>query len=79
LDDDYLGIADGIIQAGIPSVLGFRWPVSVGGAWKLALDFYRSFLRYGSPEHALLDARRELAMSDLNNPDWASPVLVVQS
>jgi len=78
LDDDYLGIADGIIQAGVPSVLGFRWPVSVGGARKLAIDFYRSLLKYGSPELALLDARRELAMSTLDTPDWASPILVVQ-
>jgi len=78
LDDDYLGVADGIIQAGVPSVLGFRWPVSAVSARKLALDFYESFLKYGSPENALLDARRELAISGLDNPDWASPVLIVQ-
>ncbi|MBM3299948.1 MAG: CHAT domain-containing protein [Deltaproteobacteria bacterium] len=79
LDDDYLGIADGIMQAGVPSVLGFRWPVSVGGARKLALDFYSSFPKHGSPERALLDARRELAISTPDTPDWASPILVVQS
>jgi CheY-like chemotaxis protein len=79
LDDDYLGVADGIIQTGVPSVLGFRWPVSAGGARKLALDFYKSLLKYGSPERALLDARRELAMSALDAPDWASPILIVQS
>jgi CheY-like chemotaxis protein len=79
LDDDYLGVADGIIQAGVPSALGFRWPVSVGGARKLALDFYESFLKYGSPERAVLDARRELAMRALDVPDWASLILIVQS
>jgi CheY-like chemotaxis protein len=79
LDDDYLGVADGIIQAGVPSVLGFRWPVSADGAQKLALDFYESFLKYGSPERALLDARRELAISARDAPDWASPILIVQS
>jgi ActR/RegA family two-component response regulator len=79
LDDDYLGIADGIIQANVPSVLGFRWPVFADSAQKLALDFYRSLLKHGSPERALLDARRELALADPDNPDWASPILVVQS
>jgi CHAT domain-containing protein len=79
LDDDYLGIADGIIQAGVPSALGFRWPVFAGGARKLALDFYKSFLKYGSPERALLDARRELAMHTRDSADWASPILIVQS
>jgi len=79
LDDNYLGVADGIIQAGVPSVLGFRWPVSADSARKLALDFCESLLKYGSPERALLDARRGLAMSGLDNPDWASPVLVVQN
>ena len=79
LDDDYLGVGGSIIQAGVPSVLGFRWPVTAGGARKLALDFYNSFLKHGSPERALLDARRELAMLTLDTPDWASPMLITQS
>jgi len=78
LDDDYLGIADGIIQSGVPSVLGYRWPVSAASAQEMALTFYRSVLRHGSPGLALLDARQELA----RNKDaltWASPILIVQS
>jgi CheY-like chemotaxis protein len=59
LDDDYLGIADGIIQSGVPSVLGYRWPVSAESAQRMALAFYSSVLRHGSPELALLDARQE--------------------
>ena len=78
LDDDYLGIADGIIQSGVPSVLGYRWPVSAASAQEMALAFYRSVLQHGSPGLALLDARRELA----RNKDaltWASPILIAQS
>ena len=79
LDDDYLGIADGIIQAGVPSVLGYRWPVSAGRAQEMTLAFYRSLLRHGSPELALLDARRELAARNKDDLTWASPILIVQS
>ena len=79
LDNDYLGIADGIIQSGVPSVLGYRWPVSAVSAKEMALAFYRSILRHGSPEFALLDARRELAMRNKDDLTWASPILIVQS
>lgn len=78
LDDDYLGIADSIIQSGVPSVLGYRWPVPAMSAKNMALAFYRSMLRHGSPELALLDARRESAVSSKDDLTWASPMLIVQ-
>jgi CHAT domain-containing protein len=78
LDDDFLGIADGAIQSGVPSVLGFRWPVAVSGARKLTVEFYQSLVNQGSPELALLEARRELAMLSRDDPTWASPILIVQ-
>ena len=77
LDDDFLGLADAVVQAGVPSVLGFRWPVSDEGAPKLALAFYRSLLEQGSPEVALWSARCELAI-DRNDTTWLSPILIHQ-
>jgi len=77
LDDDFLGLADAVAQAGVPSVLGFRWPVSDDGATKLALAFYRSLLEQGSPEVALWSARCELAI-DRDDTTWLSPILVHQ-
>jgi len=77
LDDDFLGLADAIVQAGVPSVLGFRWPVSDRGARRLALAFYRSLLEQGSPEIALWSARCELAI-DRNDTTWLSPILIHQ-
>jgi CheY-like chemotaxis protein len=79
LDDDYLGIADGIIQAGVPSVLGYRWPVPAVSAKEMALTFYRSMLRYGSPEMAVMEARKELAMRNKDDLTWASPIMIVQT
>jgi CheY-like chemotaxis protein len=78
LDDDFLGLADAVAQAGVPSVLGFRWPVSDDGALKLALALYESLLEQGSPEVALWDARRELAALDRDDPTWLSPILIHQ-
>jgi CHAT domain-containing protein len=78
MDDDFLGIADAVVQAGVPSTLGFRWPVSDVGAPKLAEAFYRSLLRQGSPEIALWEARRELAGLNRDDPTWLSPILIHQ-
>jgi len=77
LDDDFLGLADAVVQAGVPSVLGFRWPVSDDGARRLALAFYQSLLEQGNPEFALWSARCELAV-DRNDTTWLSPILVHQ-
>jgi CHAT domain-containing protein len=77
LDDDFLGLADAVVQAGVPSVVGFRWPVSDDGARKLALAFYHSLLEQGSPEIALWNARCELAV-DRNDTTWLSPILIHQ-
>lgn len=76
LDDDFLGLADAVAQAGIPSIVCFRWPVFDIGATKLAQAFYRSLIEQGSPEIALWHARRELAAVDRDDPTWLSPVLI---
>ena len=54
LDDDFLGLTDAVVLAGVPSVLGYRWPVSDAGAPKLALSFYKSLLKQGRPDVALV-------------------------
>jgi len=78
LDDDFLGLADAVAQAGIPSVLGFRWPVSDDGARRMAQVFYQSLLEQASPEVALWCARCELSTPDRNDPTWLSPILIHQ-
>ena len=78
LDDDFLGLADAVAQAGIPSVLGFRWPVSDAGACQLALSFYRSLLEQGSPPIALWMARCEQAALNKGDTAWLTPILIHQ-
>ena len=79
LDDDFLGIADGIVHAGVPSVLGFRWPVSDSGAKMLALAFYESLAKQGQIDTALLDGRCEVAARDRDDITWLSPILIMQT
>src|SRR6185369_10166446 len=56
LNDDFLGIADGLINSGVPALLGFRWRVSDSGAKALAVCFYNSLAAQGWIDTALLDA-----------------------
>jgi CheY-like chemotaxis protein len=79
VEDDYLGIADSIIKAGVPSVLGYRWPVCAMRAKEMVEAFYKEFLKCGSPQFALLHARKELAMQDKDDLTWLSPMLIIQS
>ena len=77
--DSFPSMANAIISAGVPSVLGFRWPVSDQGAFKLAETFYRSLALHGVVDTALLEARQE---SQIERPDentWLAPILISQS
>jgi ActR/RegA family two-component response regulator len=78
LDGDFLGLADAVVQAGVPSVVGFRWPVSDEGSKRLSMMFYKSLLEQGSPEIALWRARSEFAATNKNDPAWLSPILIHQ-
>jgi DNA-binding response OmpR family regulator len=79
LDDDFLGIADGIVHAGVPSVLGYRWSVSDVGAPTMAEAFYRSLAKQGQLDTALLHARCEVAGGDRDDITWLSPILILQA
>jgi len=78
LEDDFLGIADGLIRAKIPSVLGYRWPVSDSRAKEMALAFYSSLAKQGQIDTALLHARRVLAARNRDDITWLSPILIMQ-
>ncbi len=79
LDDDFLGIADGIIHAGVPAVLGFRWSVFDDSAQTLANAFYQSLAEQGQIDTALLNARCEVAARDRDDITWLSPILIMQA
>jgi hypothetical protein len=77
-DDDFLGLADSVLMAGVPAVLGYRWPVNDKRAKDLALAFYKSLLEQGDPEIALWKSRSQLAADDRNDLTWLSPIFISQ-
>jgi CHAT domain-containing protein len=77
LESDYLGVMDAIIAAGVPAVLGYRWPVSSSGAMILAQTFYDKLHQHESLEAALLLARQEVR-APIDEQTSLSPNLVVQ-
>jgi CheY-like chemotaxis protein len=79
LNDDFLGMAHGIISSGVPSVLGFRWPVSDDRARSLAITFYQSLAKYGVVDTALFEARCQLAAQNRDDITWLSPILIMQA
>jgi CHAT domain-containing protein len=79
LTNHSLGIADNLIQASVPAVLGHRWPAVDSNAMDLSISFYDHLLRYGRIDTALLHARRDMAMaSDRDDRSWLSAVLILQ-
>jgi hypothetical protein len=68
---------DAIAWAGVPIVVGHRWPLIDGrSSVKFVKTFYERLLAEYPPEQALLWARKEVQVDD---PTWASAVMIVQS
>ena len=76
-DYDFLGLSDGLLQAGIPAVLGYRWPIGNSGGERLATAFYRHLAEEGQLDTALLLARQNIS-ADRQNRAWISPMLILQ-
>lgn len=74
---DYLGIAYTCLQAGIPVVIGMRWPITDSTSQKISTTFYEEFLSHGIPEQALKETRRKMENFERgNNISWAAPVML---
>jgi CHAT domain-containing protein len=78
-NNDYIGIIDALVHAGVPIVLAHRWHVTDRGALQFAKYFYKALLETQSPARAALHARTEIYISDPTNETWMSPILVSQS
>ena len=77
MTNNFLGIADTLIQARVPAVLGHRWPIVDSDAKGFSVCFYRNLLRHGEVDVALMHARREAADSR-DDRSWLSPILILQ-
>jgi hypothetical protein len=81
--NDYLGVMDAVVQAGVPYCLGYRWYVTDVGSRLFARQFYeRLFTQPFAfiPERAVYHARKErYAAAGTDDETWTSPILVAQN
>lgn len=66
-------------RAGVPAVVGYRWPVSDRFARMHAHLFYRSLFKHRSIETAFWHTRRAMHRRFEQNPIWAASMLVLGS
>jgi hypothetical protein len=76
-DDPFGGMAQGLVERGVPAVVAMQFPISDDAAVCFAGDFYAS-IACGQPvDQALSGTRR--ALLDSYGSQWATPVLFLRS
>jgi hypothetical protein len=75
----FSGLAQGLVKADIPAVLGMQIKVGVGVATIFTQSFYRALVKADPVDEALLEARRDIASSEKRAFSWGIPVLYLQS
>jgi hypothetical protein len=72
--DFFAGVAQQLVQKGVPAVLAMQFKVSDQAAIALAHEFYRNLTEGRPLDAALVEARRAIKR-DGNELEWATPVL----
>lgn len=70
----FAGIAQTLLQQGIPSVIAMQFPITDGAAIILTQNLYQAIAEGHSVE-AAMSAARQAIWSDSNRIEWATPVL----
>ena len=67
-------------KAGVPAIMGFLWNINDPNAKAYADSFYKHLFgkKVRSLEYACLEAKKEMRATYVDNPIWASAVLVMQ-
>jgi CHAT domain-containing protein len=74
--DAFSGLAQGLVQQGVPAVVAMQVPISDGGAICFSRDFYTAIAATQPVDQALTGARKAL-WSDFGY-EWATPVLFLR-
>ncbi len=68
-------LGQAVIEAGVPELISFIWPIEDKHSKVLASRFYNKYLRSFDSMRALYEARRTF---DEENRIWAAPILIKQ-
>lgn len=72
--DPFAGVAQSLVQQGVPAVVAMQFPISDMGATHFSHEFYLALSEGYPVEGALAEARRAIFAFD-PNPEWGVPVL----
>lgn len=75
--DPFSGLAQSLVQKGIPAVIAMQYEISDDAAITLSHEFYRA-LGEGYPADAALGEARKM-ISNSNELEWGTPVLFLRS
>ncbi|MCI0694225.1 AAA-like domain-containing protein [candidate division KSB1 bacterium] len=76
--DPFAGVAQSLVQQGIPAVIAMQFEVTDEAAITLAHQFYDA-LADGYPVDAALTEARKTIFTKLRNIEWGTPVLYMRS
>ena len=76
--DPFAGMAQRLVQQGLPAVLAMQFPVSDAAAAALSQAFYQALADGLPADSALSEARKAIAARG-NEREWATPVLFSRS
>lgn len=76
--DPFAGVAQKLVQQGVPAVLAMQFPVSDRAAIALAGEFYRTLAEGYPVDAALSEARKAIQLAG-DDREWGTPVLFSRS
>lgn len=76
--DPYAGVAQTLVQQGIPAVIAMQFPINENSAVEFAYEFYGA-IADGFPVDASISEARKAIFTTGNETEWATPVLFMNS
>lgn len=77
--DPYGGVAQKLVQQGIPGVIAMRSAISDPAAVAFSHEFYAAVADGCPVDAAMADARRAIAAQDEDRDEWATPALFMRA
>ena len=76
--DPYAGVAQTLVQQGIPAVIAMQFPIFEESAIEFAFEFYGAIVD-GFPIDTAISEARKAIFTTGNETEWATPVLFMNS
>ena len=76
--DPYAGVAQALVQQGLPAVIAMQFPINENSAVEFAYEFYGA-IADGFPVDASISEARKAIFTTGNETEWATPVLFMNS